>query len=58
MKKYLEKYPDQQQDIFTLAYTLGDEEANAICNKAIKEGKQIEIFNDEDKIDLLTYKLK
>lgn len=58
MKKYIEKYPEQIQDIFTLAYTLGDEKADDICKKALREDKQIEIFNDEINIDLLTYKLK
>lgn len=55
MKKYLEKYPEEMQNVMTSIFALGDKETDRILTLAIKQNKKVYFYNDEKKIDLLNY---
>lgn len=58
MEKYLEKYPNDFTDIMALKYSLGFDEVNEICNKALSENKRIYVETDPNKLDYIDYKIK
>jgi len=55
MKKYLEKYPDELNNVLTAEYLLGTEETNKILNEALNKNKIVLFENSETNLDLLTY---
>lgn len=56
MNEYLKKYPNQQQDVDALLFSLGEEKTTEICEQAIKEGKRLKVSNDPRNLDLVNYK--
>jgi hypothetical protein len=57
IKEYLEKYPNEFLNVMALVRSLGRDEVNEICKKALDEYKMIKINTDYDEPDRLTYEL-
>jgi hypothetical protein len=55
MKKYLEKYPTEKDNIDALIFAFGIDKTEDICNEALTLNKKIEITNDLELLDLTNY---
>ena len=55
MKKYLEKYPTEKDNIGALIFAFGIDKTEDICNEALTLNKKIEVTNDLELLDLTNY---
>jgi hypothetical protein len=55
MKKYLEKYPTEKDNIDALIFAFGIDKTEDICNEALTLNKKIEVTNDLELLDLTNY---
>lgn len=55
MKKYLEKYPTEKDNIDVLIFAFGIDKTEDICNEALTLNKKIEVTNDLELLDLTNY---
>ena len=55
MKKYLEKYPTEKDNIDALIFAFGIDKTEDICNEALTINKKIEVTNYLELLDLTNY---
>lgn len=55
MKKYLEKYPTEKDNIDALIFAFGIDKTEDICNEALTLNKKIEVTSDLELLDLTNY---
>ena len=55
MKKYLEHYPTEKDNIDALVFAFGIDKADDICNEALGLNKKVEVVNDLELLDLVNY---